>query len=91
MRLSIQYLDLLCWSSTHRFSFINTIVVVQTGAACFSPVSGEASSLNSHGFPSGQHASDQTFKNLAIDLRVNIQRNTWTRHAENAQRDRMVI
>jgi translocation and assembly module TamB len=33
---------------------------------------------------SGQHADDQAFKNLAINLRVNIHRNTWIRH-ENAE------
>ena len=60
----------------------NTIVVVQSGDK-LSPVSGEASS-RTPGVSSGQHASDQTFKNLAINLRVNIQRNTWIRH-ENAQ------
>ena len=60
----------------------NTIVVVQSGDKP-SPVSGEASS-RTPGVSSGQHASDQTFKNLAINLRVNIQRNTWIRH-ENAQ------
>jgi translocation and assembly module TamB len=60
----------------------NTIVVVQSGDK-LSPVSGETSSRTPE-VSSGQHASDQTFKNLAIDLGVNIQRNTWIRH-ENAQ------
>ena len=33
--------------------------------------------------PSEQHPDNQTFKNLAINLKVNIQRNTWIHH-ENA-------
>ena len=61
----------------------NTIVVIQPGGEKISPASGEASSRSPE-VSSGQHATSQTFKNLAINLKVNIHRNTWIRH-ENAQ------
>ena len=61
----------------------NTIVVLQPGGKKISPASGEASS-SSPEVSSGQHATNQTFKNLAINLKVTIHRNTWIRH-ENAQ------
>jgi autotransporter translocation and assembly factor TamB len=61
----------------------NTIVVIQPGGKKISPASDEASSRSPE-VSSGQHATSQTFKNLAINLKVNIHRNTWIRH-ENAQ------
>ena len=61
----------------------NTIVVLQPGGKKISPASGEASSRSPE-VSSGQHATNQTFKNLAINLKVTIHRNTWIRH-ENAQ------
>jgi translocation and assembly module TamB len=60
----------------------NTILVVRPGEN-ISPVSGEASSRSPE-VSSGQRANNQTFKNLVINLKVNIHRNTWIRH-ENAQ------
>jgi autotransporter translocation and assembly factor TamB len=60
-----------------------TIVVLQPGGKKISPASGEASSRSPE-VSSGQHATNQTFKNLAINLKVTIHRNTWIRH-ENAQ------
>jgi translocation and assembly module TamB len=60
----------------------NTIVVIRPGER-ISSVSSSTSS-RTPGVSSGQHADDQTFKNLAINLRVNIHRNTWIRH-ENAE------
>jgi autotransporter translocation and assembly factor TamB len=60
----------------------NTIVVIRAGEK-ISPASGSMSS-RTPGASSGQPASNQTFNNLAIDLRVNIHRNTWIRH-ENAE------
>jgi len=61
----------------------NTIVVIQPGGNKNSPASGEASSRGLEVAPD-QHATNQTFNNLAADLKVNIHRNTWIRH-ENAQ------
>jgi autotransporter translocation and assembly factor TamB len=60
----------------------DTIVVIRPGEQ-ISPVSSSTSS-RTPGVSSGQHADDQAFKNLAINLRVNIHRNTWIRH-ENAE------
>ena len=60
----------------------NTIVVIQSGGKKISPASDEASSRSPE-VSSGQHATNQTFKNLAVNLKVNIQRNTWIHH-ENA-------
>jgi len=60
----------------------NTIVVIRPGEQ-ISPVSSSTAS-RTPGVSSGQHADDQAFKNLAINLRVNIHRNTWIRH-ENAE------
>src|SRR5260370_4897425 len=57
----------------------NTIVVIRPGEK-ISHVS-DATSSRTPGISSGQRADNQTFKNLAINLRVNIHRNTWIRHA----------
>jgi autotransporter translocation and assembly factor TamB len=60
----------------------DTIVVIRPGER-ISPAS-SATPSRTPGVSSGQHANNQTFKNLAINLRVNIHRNTWIRH-ENAE------
>ncbi len=59
----------------------DTIVVIRPGEM-ISPAHG-ATSSRPPGVSSGQHTNNQTFKNLAVNLRVNIHRNTWIRH-ENA-------
>jgi autotransporter translocation and assembly factor TamB len=60
----------------------NTIVVIHPGEK-ISPA-GRATSSGTPGTSSDQHASNQTFNNLSIDLKVDIYRNTWIRH-ENAE------
>src|SRR5260370_37611040 len=60
----------------------DTIVVIRPGEK-ISPVSG-ATSSRMPGISSSQHANNQAFKNLVINLRVNIHRNTWIRHANAA-------
>ena len=60
----------------------NTIVVIQPGEN-ISPVSAEALPRTPE-VSSGQPANHQPLKNLAINVKVNIHRNTWVRH-ENAQ------
>src|SRR5713226_3429942 len=59
----------------------DTIVVIRPGEM-ISRAHG-ATSSRPPGVSSGQHTNNQTFKNLAVNLRVNIHRNTWIRH-ENA-------
>jgi autotransporter translocation and assembly factor TamB len=59
-----------------------TIVVIRPGGKKIPPAS-EASSRSPED-SSGQPATNQMFKSLAINLKVNIHRNTWIRH-ENAQ------
>jgi translocation and assembly module TamB len=60
----------------------DTILVIRPGEK-ISPASGSTPSRTPR-VSSGQHANNQTFKNLAINLKVNIHRNTWIRH-ENAE------
>src|SRR5229473_3518516 len=59
----------------------DTILVIRPGEM-ISRAHG-ATSSRPPGVSSGQHTNNQTFKNLAVNLRVNIHRNTWIRH-ENA-------
>jgi autotransporter translocation and assembly factor TamB len=59
----------------------NTIVVIKPGEK-MSHANGALSS-RAAGVSSGQHPNNQMFKNLAINLKVNIHRNTWIHH-ENA-------
>jgi autotransporter translocation and assembly factor TamB len=59
-----------------------TIVVIRPGGKKIPPA-GEASFRSPEVSP-GQPATNQMFKSLAINLKVNIHRNTWIRH-ENAQ------
>jgi autotransporter translocation and assembly factor TamB len=59
-----------------------TIVVIRPGEK-ISPV-GAATSSRTPGVSSGQRATNQALKNLAVNLQVNIHRNTWIRH-ENAE------
>jgi autotransporter translocation and assembly factor TamB len=59
----------------------NTIVVIKPGEKMSS--ANDALSSRAAWVPSEQHPDNQTFKNLAINLKVNIQRNTWIHH-ENA-------
>jgi autotransporter translocation and assembly factor TamB len=59
----------------------NTIVVVEPGKTT-SPASGTNSSRASKA--SSSEASNQAFNNLAMDVKINIHRNTWIRH-ENAE------
>jgi autotransporter translocation and assembly factor TamB len=61
----------------------NTIVVIRPGQR-ISPVSSQMRSDTIGGVSSGQQPNTPTFENLAIDVKVNIHRNTWIRH-ENAQ------
>ncbi len=56
----------------------DTIVVIRPGEK-ISPVSGSTTS-STPGQSSGQHANNQALKNLAINLKVDIQRNNWIRH-----------
>jgi autotransporter translocation and assembly factor TamB len=59
----------------------DTIVVIRAGEK-IAPASGPNSS-HTPGISSGPRANNQIFNNLAINLKVNIHRNTWIRH-ENA-------
>jgi len=56
----------------------DTIVVIRPGEK-ISPISNSTSS-SAPGQSSGLHAHHQALKNLAINLKVNIQRNNWIRH-----------
>jgi translocation and assembly module TamB len=58
----------------------DSIVVIQPGQT---PAS-VATSSRASGFSSVRPVGNQVFNNLAVDLKVNIQRNTWIRH-EDAQ------
>jgi autotransporter translocation and assembly factor TamB len=60
----------------------NTIVVIQPGKT-ISPISDKASFRTSEVSP-GPYANNQPLKNLTVNLKINIHRNTWIRH-ENAQ------
>jgi hypothetical protein len=60
----------------------DTIVVIQAGEK-IAPASG-ANSPSTPAISSGPQANNRIFNNLAINLKVNIHRNTWIRH-ENAE------
>jgi autotransporter translocation and assembly factor TamB len=55
----------------------NTIVVIQPGKR-ISPASDTGSSRASQA--SSSQASNQAFNNLAMEVKINIRRNTWIRH-----------
>jgi autotransporter translocation and assembly factor TamB len=57
-----------------------TIIVIQPGQT----PARAATSLRARGVSSTRHAGNPVFNNLAVDLKVNIQHNTWIRH-EDAQ------
>jgi autotransporter translocation and assembly factor TamB len=60
----------------------NTIVVIRPGQE--RPAAGSPTSYGAATSPHGRPAANQSWKNLAMDLHVNLHRNTWIRH-ENAQ------
>ena len=58
----------------------NTIVVIRPGEKISS--ADNAPPSLTPGISSGEHTDSQTFKNLTIDVKINIHRDTWIRHQD---------